>query len=165
MMRILFWGKAPGGKRPGFCYTYRMLEISPTVSINENEIQIEFVRASGPGGQNVNKVSTAAQLRFDIQNSPSLEAEVKARLVRLAGSRVTEEGLLVIEAQRYRTQEQNRADALQRLVALVQKALEAPRPRHKTRPTLASKQKRLQAKRQHSEKKRRRGRLTPDETQ
>jgi ribosome-associated protein len=141
-----------------------MIEISSTVSINDDEIQIDFVRASGPGGQNVNKVSSAGQLRFDIRSSPSLTPDVKERLERIAGSRVTEQGILIIEAKRYRTQEQNRFDALQRLVALVQKALEKPRPRHKTRPTLASKQKRLQAKRQHSEKKRLRSRLSPDET-
>jgi ribosome-associated protein len=141
-----------------------MLEITSAVSINEDEIQIDFVRASGPGGQNVNKVSTAAQLRFDIRNSPSLEPDVKERLVRIAGSRVTEDGMLIIEAKRYRTQEQNRLDALQRLAALVQKALDKPKPRHKTRPTLASKQKRLQAKRQRSEKKRLRGRLSLDES-
>jgi ribosome-associated protein len=146
------------------CYTYSMLEITPAVSIDENEIQIDFVRASGPGGQNVNKVSTAAQLRFDIRNSPSLETAVKERLVRLAGSRVTEAGILVIDARRFRTQEQNRLDAIQRLLGLVRRALEQPKARRKTRPTLASKQKRLQTKRRHSEKKRLRGRLTLDET-
>ena len=141
-----------------------MIEISPAVSINEDEVQIDFIRASGPGGQNVNKVSSAAQLRFDIRNSPSLDPEVKDRLVRLAGSRATEDGILIIEAKRYRSQEKNRLDAVQRLVALVQKALEKPRPRHKTRPTLASKQKRLQAKRQRSEIKRLRSRHSLDET-
>jgi ribosome-associated protein len=141
-----------------------MIEISSTVAINDDEIQIDFIRASGPGGQNVNKVSSAAQLRFDIRSSPSLTPEVKARLEQIAGSRVTEQGILIIEAKRYRTQEQNRLDAVQRLAALVQKALEKPKFRHKTRPTLASKQKRLQAKRQHSEKKRLRGRLSTDET-
>jgi ribosome-associated protein len=140
-----------------------MIEIGSTVSLNEDEIQIDFVRASGPGGQNVNKVSSAAQLRFDVFGSPSLLPDVKERLVRMAGSRVTDDGILIIEAKRYRTQEQNRLDAIQRLVALVQKALEKPKLRHKTRPTLASKQKRLQAKRQRSEKKRLRGRLSPDE--
>jgi len=141
-----------------------MVEISPSVSINDDEIQIDFVRASGPGGQNVNKVSSAAQLRFDIRSSPSLEADVKERLERIAGSRVTAEGILIIEAKRYRTQEQNRFDALQRLAALVQKALERPKTRRKTRPTPASRQKRLQAKRQRGEVKRLRGRPTLDET-
>jgi ribosome-associated protein len=141
-----------------------MIEITSSVSINQDEIQIDFMRASGPGGQNVNKVSSAAQLRFDIRNSPSLEPEVKERLIRLAGSRVTGDGILIIEAKRYRTQEQNRFDAIQRLVTLVQKALEKPKLRRKTRPTLASKHKRLQAKRQHSEKKRLRGQHSLDET-
>jgi ribosome-associated protein len=140
-----------------------MVEITASVSINDDEIQIDFIRASGPGGQNVNKVSSAAQLRFDIWNSASLEPDVKARLVQLAGARVTEGGVLIIEARRYRTQEQNRLDALQRLVSLVLNALEKPKTRRKTRPTLASKQKRLQAKRQHSQKKRLRGRLSLDD--
>ena len=141
-----------------------MIEITSSVSINENEILIDFIRASGPGGQNVNKVSSAAQLRFDIRSSPSLEPDVKERLVRIASSRVTEDGILIIEAKRFRTQEQNRTDAIQRLVTLVQKALERPKIRRKTRPTLVSKQKRLEAKRQRSEKKRLRLRPSPDET-
>jgi ribosome-associated protein len=140
-----------------------MLEISSSVSLNEDEFQIDFIRASGPGGQNVNKVSTAAQLRFDIRSSPSLEPEVKERLIKLAGSRVTDDGVLIIEAKRYRTQEQNRFDAVQRLTTLVQKALEKPKTRRKTRPTLASKQRRLEAKRQRGEKKRWRGRPAVDE--
>ena len=140
-----------------------MIEISSAVALSEDEIQIDFIRASGPGGQNVNKVSSAAQLRFDILSSPALEPEVKGRLRRIAGSRVTGDGILVIEARRYRTQEQNRLDAIQRLVTLVQKALEKPKPRHKTRPTLASRQKRLQAKRQRGETKRLRGRPSPEE--
>jgi ribosome-associated protein len=140
-----------------------MIEISSAVSIKEDEIQIDFVRASGPGGQNVNKVSTAAQLRFDIRGTASLAPDVKERLMRMAGSRVTEDGILIIEAKRYRTQEQNRADAIQRLVTLVQKALEKPKTRHKTRPTLASRQKRLQAKRQHGQKKHLRSRPSLDE--
>jgi ribosome-associated protein len=140
-----------------------MIEISSAVALSEDEIQIDFIRASGPGGQNVNKVSSAAQLRFDILSSPSLEPEVKERLRRIAGSRVTDDGILIIEARRYRTQEQNRFDAIQRLVALVQKALEKPKPRHKTRPTLASRQKRLQAKRQRGETKRLRGRPSAEE--
>jgi ribosome-associated protein len=135
-----------------------MLEISSAVSLNEDEFQIDFIRASGPGGQNVNKVSTAAQLRFDVRNSASLEPDVKERLIKLGGSRVTVDGILIIEAKRYRTQEQNRFDAVQRLVTLVQKALEKPKTRRKTRPTLASKQRRLEAKRQRGEKKRLRGR-------
>lgn len=115
-----------------------MIEITSALSLDENEIKIDFIRASGPGGQNVNKVSTAAQLRFDVKHTPALDDETKARLVKLAGSRVTEEGVLIIEAKRYRTQEQNRLDALARLVALVQKALERPKVRRKTRPTVTS---------------------------
>jgi ribosome-associated protein len=115
-----------------------MIEISSSVSIDESEIHYDYIRASGPGGQNVNKVATSVQLRFDVRACPSLEADVKERLVRLAGSRVTEEGILIIEAKRYRTQEQNRLDAQQRLVLLVQKALEKPKIRKKTRPSVSS---------------------------
>lgn len=115
-----------------------MIEVTATAKIDESEIQLDFIRASGPGGQNVNKVASSVQLRFDIHNSPSLTPEVKERLIKLAGSRVTEEGVLIIEARRYRTQEQNRLDAIQRLVALVQKALEAPKPRKKTKPSVTS---------------------------
>jgi ribosome-associated protein len=115
-----------------------MIEITPSLSLDESEIQLDFIRSSGPGGQNVNKVATAAQLRFDIRNSPALAPEVKERLIKLAGSRVTDEGVLIIEAKRYRTQEQNRLDAIQRLVSLIQKALEAPKVRRKTRPSVTS---------------------------
>jgi ribosome-associated protein len=123
-----------------------MIEITPTLSLDESEISLEFVRASGPGGQNVNKVSTAAQLRFDVAHSPALADEVKARLRKLAGSRLTDEGVLLLEAKRYRSQEQNRADAILRLTALIQKALEKPKTRRATRPTLASKTERIESK-------------------
>jgi ribosome-associated protein len=112
-----------------------MLQITPTFAIDESELQMEFIRASGPGGQNVNKVATAVQLRFDANRSPSLEAEVRERLLRLAGSRATEEGVILIEARRYRTQEQNRADAILRLSNLLQEALKKPKIRRKTRPS------------------------------
>src|SRR5512142_2280916 len=115
-----------------------MIEIGSTVKIDESELQFDFVRASGPGGQNVNKVSTAVQLRWNVSATAALDADTKARLLKLAGSRMTEDGIFIIEAKRYRTQEQNRLDAIARLVSLVQQALVAPRPRRKTRPTRTS---------------------------
>lgn len=122
-----------------------MIEITPSLQIDERELQIDFVRASGPGGQNVNKVSTAVQLRFDV-NASALPEEVKGRLTRLAGNRITSDGMLLIEARRFRTQEQNREDAIQRFVELVRKALIPPKPRKRTKPTAASKAKRLKEK-------------------
>ncbi len=122
-----------------------MLEITSTFFIDERELQFEYVRASGPGGQNVNKVATAVQLWFDIRAS-SLPEYAKARLILLAGHRVTGEDKLLIEAKRFRTQEHNREDALQRFVDLVRKALVKPKPRRKTKPSTASKEKRLKAK-------------------
>jgi ribosome-associated protein len=123
-----------------------MFEISPQIQLEENEIQFEFVRASGPGGQNVNKVATAAQLRFNIAASTSLNAEIKERLLKLAGTRANSEGILIIEAKQYRTQEQNRADALLRLQELIQKAAVRPKTRHATRPGIAAKAARVFAK-------------------
>ena len=119
-----------------------------------DEITCEFIRSSGPGGQNVNKVATACQLRFDVANSPSLPVEVKARLIKLAGKRMSEDGVLVIEARRYRTQEQNRADAISRLEALIQKARVRPVMRRPTRPSASSKAARLDAKKKHGDTKR-----------
>ena len=128
-----------------------MIQVTPTIALDESEISEEFVRAAGPGGQNVNKVSTAVQLRFDVAHSPSLPEEVRTRLMRLAGKRMTEDGVIVILAKQHRTQLQNRAEALAQLIELIRKAATKPKPRHKTRPTLASKQRRLEGKKQRSE--------------
>ena len=139
-----------------------MIEVTPSVKIEESEIQYDFIRASGPGGQNVNKVASSVQLRFDVRNSPSLEPQVKERLIKLTGSRVTEDGILIIEAKRYRTQEQNRYDATQRLGALIQKALEKPKIRKATRPSVTAKAARLNAKKRRGELKRTR-RFNPED--
>jgi len=128
-----------------------MIEVSSNVKIDESEIQYDFIRTSGPGGQNVNKVASSVQLRFDIRNSLSLELEVKERLIKLAGSRVTDDGILIIEAKKYRTQEQNRYDATQRLIAWVQKALEKPKVRRATRPSLTAKAARVGDKKKRGE--------------
>ncbi|MCE5209505.1 MAG: aminoacyl-tRNA hydrolase [Chloroflexi bacterium] len=128
-----------------------MIEVTSSIRIDESEIQLDFIRASGPGGQNVNKVASSVQLRFDVRNSPSLEPDVKERLIRLAGSRVTEGGILIIEAKRYRTQDANRQDAIQRLIAWIQKAAAPAKPRHATRPSGASRARRLREKRKKSE--------------
>lgn len=127
-----------------------MIQITPAFSIEESELQFAFVRSSGPGGQNVNKVATAVQLRFDVIHS-SLPNEVKERLAHLAGNKITGEGELLLEAKKFRTQEQNREDAVRRLVELLRRAFKKTRTRHKTRPTAASKEKRLQAKKQRGE--------------
>jgi len=127
-----------------------MIRITDSIAIDEREIEESFIRASGPGGQNVNKLSTAVQLRFDVRRSPSLPDAVRARLERLAGSRLTKDGVLVITAQRHRTQERNRDDALQRLIELIRQATIAPKPRRPTKPTRASRARRLEGKKRRS---------------
>jgi ribosome-associated protein len=140
-----------------------MLKITPSISISRNELSFQFIRASGPGGQNVNKVATAAVLHFDVNNSPSLSEEVKSRLVKLAGKKVTRNGILIIEAKRYRLQERNRADAEKRLVALIQKALMRPQERLSTEPTYSSQQERVAIKKKRSAIKRQRQMIRNDD--
>lgn len=134
-----------------------MIQITPHVAIRESEIQEDFIRSSGPGGQNVNKVASAVQLRFNVARSPSLPEDVKQRLWKLAGTRVNADGILIIEAKRYRTQSRNRDDAMDRLVALIKRATESPKRRIKTKPTRASRERRLDTKRRRGEIKRLRG--------
>ncbi len=140
-----------------------MICVTRTISIDEGEIREEFIRASGPGGQNVNKVATAVQLRFDVSRSTSLPDDVRQRLIRLAGRRITTDGVLIIEARRFRTQQRNRQDAIDRLIELVRKAAKRPKPRRKTKPTLASKKRRMETKRRRSDTKRTRGAISPSE--
>ncbi|MEQ9617692.1 MAG: alternative ribosome rescue aminoacyl-tRNA hydrolase ArfB [Deltaproteobacteria bacterium] len=125
-----------------------MIRITPRISLDESEIRMDFVRSSGPGGQNVNKLATAAQLRFDIKNSPNLPDDVRERLIQIAGNKVTRSGVLIIEASRFRTQETNRNDAVNRLTELIRRAAKKPALRRKTRPTLKSQRQRLETKRQ-----------------
>ena len=124
-----------------------MIEVTPTISLSEDELTERFIRSAGPGGQNVNKVSTAVELRFDVRRSPSLPNDVAIRLMKLAGRKITQDGVLVLVAMTHRTQERNRADALERLLDLIRQAAQPPPPpRKKTRPTLAAKKRRVEAK-------------------
>ena len=134
-----------------------MIRITRNIALEESEIHLDFIRSSGPGGQNVNKVASAVQLRFDVANSPSLTEEVRQRLLVLAGKRITEDGRLIIVAQRFRTQGRNRQDAIDRLVELIREAAPGPKIRHKTKATLASKKRRLESKHHRAVTKRMRG--------
>lgn len=127
--------------------------LTPNLQIDESELSETFVRASGPGGQNVNKVATAVQLRFDVRRSASLPEDVRARLLQLAANRISADGILTIDARRFRTQEQNRADARERLRELILRALEKPKARRATKPTRASQERRVESKKKHSQTK------------
>jgi ribosome-associated protein len=140
-----------------------MITITPRIHLPEAELKVEYVRSSGPGGQNVNKVATAVQLRFDVRRSPSLPEDVRRRLVKLAGRRMTSEGILVLDARKFRTQEQNRVDALERLRELVVRAAVPPKRRKATRPTKRSLERRLNWKHLRGERKTQRKKVTGEE--
>lgn len=139
-----------------------MIAVTPNISLDESELDEEFIRASGPGGQNVNKVATAVQLRFDVRRSSSLPDDVRERLMKIAGKRVNADGVLLIEASRFRTQEQNRADARARLIALIRQAAIPPKKRRKTKPSRAAKEKRIAGKKHRGQVKALRGNVPPD---
>jgi ribosome-associated protein len=130
-----------------------MIRLSSGIVIDERQVELDFIRSSGPGGQNVNKVSTAVRLRFDVRGAPGLPVEIRDRLIRLAGKRVGDDGFLTIHARRYRTQESNRRDAIERLQELLERASSRPAPRRPSRPTAASRERRLESKRRRGETK------------
>lgn len=140
-----------------------MIEVTPSIRLHEDELDEHFIRAPGPGGQNVNKVASAVQLRFDAAQSPSLTLDLRLRVIRLAGSRASKDGVITIDAHRFRTRERNREDALERLLDLIRRAAHRPKPRKKTKPTRGSKERRLKAKSQRSGVKRLRGAVGRDE--
>jgi ribosome-associated protein len=131
-----------------------MIQITPAIAIHEDEIKFDFIRASGPGGQNVNKVASAVQLRFNVKGSPCIHEDIKRRLISLAGRRVTRHGILIIDARRFRTQEKNRKDAIDRLTEMITSAAEPPKHRVKTRPTISGVERRLESKHRETRKKR-----------
>jgi ribosome-associated protein len=147
---FLAGGEPALAREPKAAYTEGMIRVTGTIMIDEEEIHQQFIRASGPGGQNVNKVATAVQLRFDVAHSPSLPEDVRECLTRLAGKRMTQEGYLIINARRFRTQEQNRQDSVVRLVGLIRQAAQRPKIRKRTKPTQASKERRLESKHHRS---------------
>jgi len=140
-----------------------MIPITPTLALRDDELDFRFVRASGPGGQNVNKVSTAVELRFDATHSPSLTDDVRARLIRLAGTRANTDGVILIDARRHRSQTLNREDAVARLIELIQRAAERRRPRIATKPSAASQRKRVATKKVRAAVKKTRGRVAPED--
>lgn len=139
-----------------------MIEVTPDITLQDGEIELDFIRATGPGGQNINKVASAVQLRFDVVNSTSLPQQVRERLFKTARNRISSDGILIIEAKRYRSQERNRQDAIDRFIKMVKAATEEPKPRKPTKPSAEAKRSRLENKRRRGEKKRLRKSI-PDE--